>query len=338
MSSQNRRALKTIFFGTPEFSLPTLEYCFQHTTLGGIVSQPDRPRGRGHKLSPSPCKQFALDHDIPVWTPSSLKKESDELQKFLEFQSTFGADVFVVIAYGNLLPQKILDLPRIAPVNLHASLLPQWRGAAPIQRALEAGDTLTGVALQRMVFDLDAGDVLHERQLHILPTDNAMTLTEKLSLLARDTLKDYLESSSPTFVGQPQDRSRVSIARKIEKSEGVVSGLWSAELCMRRLRAFAIWPGVKTRLEALGEFKIIQGRVLPCLWSDAVPTLQLTKHESPSETQCGLFEVTDSSRHRFFALSFMDGSLLRLDEIQLPGKGPVAATQVIARALASSHT
>lgn len=247
-----RRKLRTVFFGTPEFSVASLEACAKLFDLRGAVTQPDRPRGRGHKVIPCEVKEAALKMPLPVFAPESLRKDSDELQKLKTFLVSEKIDLFVVLAYGNILPETLLSLPRLGAVNLHASLLPRWRGAAPIQRALETGDNSTGVSLQKMVQKLDAGDVLHEKSLLIGAQDNAETLSRKLSALSAEVLSEYFtQHFKNALKGQKQDESLVTLAAKITKEEALWSPTWTAREVHNKVRAFSIWPQVKATVSGL---------------------------------------------------------------------------------------
>lgn len=246
-----RKKLRAIFFGTPEFSLPSLKMSAKLFDLRAVVTQPDRPRGRGHKVLPCAVKLAAQELKIPSFSPESLRKESEELSLLKAFVEKERIDLFVVLAYGNLLPQWVLDTPKVGSVNLHASLLPRWRGAAPIQRAIEAGDNSTGVSLQRMVMKLDAGDVLLERRILIDPLENAESLSNKLSLLSADVLKDYFSTVfKKTLDGLIQDEEHVTLAAKISKEEAIWSPFWSATETHNKVRAFFQWPQVKATLSS----------------------------------------------------------------------------------------
>jgi methionyl-tRNA formyltransferase len=240
--------LKTCFFGTPEFSLPTLRVVHENTELLAVITQPDKARGRKQQVLPCDVKKLALELGHTVYSPSSLKKESDELKSLLNFFEKVKPDIFVVVAYGNLLPQKILDIPKFASINVHASLLPKWRGAAPIQRALEARDKETGVSLQKMIMELDAGEVFSETRIPIENSAKASTLSVCLSELGANLVKDFIHKLSTS--GQlppslPQDPKNVSFAQKITKEEGFWDSSWTQNQSLGRIAAFEVWPGVR---------------------------------------------------------------------------------------------
>lgn len=247
----SKKKLNAIFFGTPDFAIPSLKASLDLFHVKAVVSQPDRPRGRGHKILPCPVKEFALQHKISVFSPESLKKESKELNELKCFIEKNSIDLFVVLAYGNLLPTWTLEAPKVGCVNLHASLLPRWRGAAPIQRAIEAGDNSTGVSLQRMVLKLDAGDVLHEKRILIDPHDNSETLSNKLSELSAEVLKEYFTKQfKKTLDGLVQEEALVTYAEKITKDEAIWAPHWRATETHNKVRAFYSWPQVKLHLSS----------------------------------------------------------------------------------------
>lgn len=252
------KKLRSVFFGTPDFSLPSLEACRESTELLFVVSQPDKPRGRGMELSPSPVKAKALEWGLPVFTPASLKKDSPELHELKNFLQNNRPDLFVVTAYGNLLPQLFLDFPVLGSINVHASLLPQWRGAAPIQRALEAGDNEGGICLQKMVMALDAGDVLLEKRLALDESITAPELWSAYSQMGGELLKAYLSSAPSELKGSPQDESKVSFAAKLTKEEGLWDPAWTATQTHNRVRAFNPWPAVKAQVEGGPVFKLLK--------------------------------------------------------------------------------
>jgi methionyl-tRNA formyltransferase len=303
--------MKTVFFGTPDFALSSLSACHRSTELLAVLTQPDRPRGRGHKLSPCPVKVQALDWGLPVFSPLSLRKPSEELAAFESLLRSCDPDLFVVTAYGNLLPQRVLDHPKFGSINVHASLLPRWRGAAPIQRALEAGDRETGVCLQKMVLALDAGEVLAEARTPILPDESALALTQRLASLGGELLDRFLQS--PNWEGSAQDETLVTYASKIEKVEGHWDPSWSAELTHRRTCAFAVWPQIKARLSGPEptELKILE-------------TSLFARANSQKPPPAGTL-VLENGRV-FLETGVRPGELLlEVVKIQAPGKGPVRA-------------
>ncbi|ULU26270.1 methionyl-tRNA formyltransferase [Dyella terrae] len=232
--------LRVVFAGTPEFSVPCLEACrASGAEVVAVYTQPDRPAGRGRKLTPSPVKQAAMVAGIPVEQPESLK--SDEARATL---ASYAPDLMVVVAYGLILPRKVLAIPRLGCWNVHASLLPRWRGAAPIQRAILAGDTESGVDLMQMEAGLDTGPMLLERRTPISREDTGGTLHDRLSALGADVLAEGLARvmAGETLAPQPQPEEGVTYAHKLDKAEARLDFTRPAIELERQVRAFDPWP------------------------------------------------------------------------------------------------
>lgn len=245
--AESKQALaKVVFFGTAEFACPSLVGLEAGSGLKvlGVVTQPDRPRGRELKLQAPPVKETALHLGLPVWQPERCREP-----EFVVRLAELAADVFVVAAYGQILPPALLELPRHGCVNVHASLLPKYRGAAPIQWALADGESETGVTLMRMDAGLDTGPILRAEKLPIWPEDDGQSLHDRLATLGADllvrTLPDYLAGA---ISAQPQPESGVTYARKITKADGWLDWRLDAEILARRIRAFRPWPGAYTWL------------------------------------------------------------------------------------------
>ena len=250
--------MRLVFAGTPEFA----RIAFDALRAAGhdialVMTQPDRPAGRGLKLSPSPVKQAALDAGIPVAQPRSLRLDGrypDEAAEARALLEQVAPDVMVVAAYGLILPQWVLDLPRLGCLNIHASLLPRWRGAAPIQRAIEAGDSQTGVTIMQMDQGLDTGDMLLERVVPILGDTNAAQLHDALALAGGEAIVETLAALAQgglTPIKQPE--AGVTYAAKLDKAEAALDCTQSAELLERRVRAFNPVPGASIRLPGLSD-------------------------------------------------------------------------------------
>jgi len=238
--------MRVVFAGTPDFSVPILQALLDsgHAVVA-VYSQPDRPAGRGRKLTPSPVKQLAVQHHIPVFQPASLKT-SEARQQLAELRP----DLMVVVAYGLILPQAVLDLPERGCVNLHASLLPRWRGAAPIQRAILAGDRQSGVCLMQMEAGLDSGPVLAEVRTDIADDDTGGSLHDRLSRLAADLLVGHLgDLEQGGLEPVVQDESLVSYAGKLDKSEAVINWQQDAAQLERQVRAFNPWPVAQAKYQ-----------------------------------------------------------------------------------------
>lgn len=234
---------RIIFAGTPDFSVPCLAALLeQGYSVCAVYTQPDRPAGRGQKLTPSPVKKLALEHDIPVYQPKSLKKAEAQAEL-----AALNADLMIVIAYGLILPQVVLDAPRLGCINVHASLLPRWRGAAPIHRALLAGDNETGITIMQMNAGLDTGDMLLTKSCAILPSDTGQILHDRLAALGAEALLESLPQLE-TLERVPQDDSLANYAHKLEKAEGTLDWNKSAVELERQVRAFNPWPMTNTEL------------------------------------------------------------------------------------------
>ncbi len=238
--------VRVVFMGTPDFAVPTLRELVGNPTfrVEAVVTQPDKPRGRGKKLSPSPVKETAVDAGIPVLQPVKAR-EPTSVQRLTEI----APDYIVVVAYGQILPVSILSIPKIAPVNLHASLLPRWRGAAPIHRAILAGDAVTGVCAMIMAEGLDTGDVLSRVETPISEEDTVGTLHDRLAeigaeLIAR-TLLDYRNGA---ITPKKQDDMKATYARKLSVEEFVVDFRLPANEVSRKIRGLSPYPGAATRL------------------------------------------------------------------------------------------
>lgn len=230
--------MKIIFAGTPDFAVtPLKELHQQGHDIVAVFTQPDRKSGRGKKLTPPPVKVFAEHISAPVFQPASLKDQAALIK-------SFNADVMIVVAYGMLLPQNILDIPPLGCINIHASLLPRWRGAAPIQRAIEAGDRQTGVSIMRMELGLDTGPVFKTLTIDISPDDTSASLHDTLSALGAKGVCDVLSTLAecPNIKPTTQDNSQSNYAKKITKSEAELDWSCSATFLQQQLRAFIPWP------------------------------------------------------------------------------------------------
>jgi len=232
------KALNIIFAGTPEFAASALQACIasKHNVVA-VFTQPDRPAGRGRKIKFGPVKQLAIDADIPVYQPSKLTQEQVTQIENLQ------ADVMLVSAYGLLLPKPVLDAPKYGCINIHASLLPRWRGAAPIQRAIIAGDEETGISIMQMVEGLDAGPVLKKFACQILDSDTGSSLHDRLANIAAAEIVSVLEGLQKNeLVALPQDEAQVNYAKKLSKQEANINWQQSAQEIERKIRAFNAWP------------------------------------------------------------------------------------------------
>lgn len=249
--------MRVIFAGTPEFAVPALAALIAagHEIVL-VLTQPDRPAGRGMKLKASPVKELALRHGLDVFQPETLKPEAVQARI-----AAVEADVMVVAAYGLIIPETVLDMPRSGCLNIHASLLPRWRGAAPIQRAMLAGDAETGVTIMQVVPALDAGAMLKKASLPITDNDTAQTLHDALANLGGRLMVEAL-AELDVLTAEPQDQSLVSYAAKLQKSEAPLDWSKTAVELARKVRAFNPFPVAQTAMR--GEpWRIWFARALP---------------------------------------------------------------------------
>lgn len=234
---------RIVFMGTPDFAVPALRLLIAHHDVIGVVTQPDRPAGRNRQVQPSPIKQAALEAGIPVFQPEKLRK-SDAIEELRQWIP----DVYVVAAFGQILPQAVLDIPAHGSLNIHASLLPRWRGAAPIQAAIRASDSESGITIMKMDAGLDTGPILTQRSVTLAADETGQSLHDKLSQvggeLLMDTLPGYLAGE---ITPQAQDDSLMTYAPLIEKEDGLIDWAQEAIAVDRLVRAFTPWPGTSTQ-------------------------------------------------------------------------------------------
>lgn len=305
--------VRVCFLGTPEFAVTSLQALLddEHFEIVGVVTQPDRPAGRKLQLTPSPVKQLAQAHNLKVLAPESLKKNPLMLDEI----RTWGAEVAVVVAFGQILTQEFLDAFPFGCVNVHGSILPRWRGAAPIQRAIEAGDVESGVTLQKMVKQLDAGDILGIRKVKINPEMNAMELHDQLAVLGADLLRvelmDYVRGH---LAPKPQDEALVTFARKIEKQESQIDWQLSAKAIDGKVRGFVYGPGTYTFLQGK---KLKIHKVSPVSGVTTVePGTVTSVHADHFSVATGdgilkIFEIQPESRTRMKVEDFLKGHHLQ---------------------------
>ena len=294
--------MRVAYAGTPQFAVPPLTALLDsgHSVVG-VLTRPDRPKGRGRQVAASPVKLAAQQHAIPVSQPQNLRDESSRAALV-----KWHPDVLVVVAYGLILPQAVLDLPRLGCVNIHASLLPRWRGAAPIQRAVLAGDRETGVTIMRMDAGLDTGPILIQEPVAITPADTAGSLHDSLAKHGARALLAALEGlQNGSLTPRPQPDEGVTYAAKIGKSEAMIDWSQSAAQIVRQVRAFNPWPIAETRLD--GEQLRIHAASIVSEPSGAafVPgTIMLTRAGGVT-VSCGVGAVA-------------------LAEVQRPGRRPIS--------------
>ncbi|MCP3058202.1 methionyl-tRNA formyltransferase [Myxococcus sp. K38C18041901] len=293
---------RIVFMGTPDFAVSSLEACFDLGDVVAVVTQPDKPKGRGNTVTAPPVKELAVARGVPVFQPAKLRTPP-----FVEELRRFSPDICVVTAYGRILPKDILDLPPKGCVNVHGSLLPRFRGAAPIQWSIAHGDTETGVSLMVMDEGLDTGPVLAMKRLPIGPEDTSATLYPKLAALGGEVLREFLPAYlSGALKPVPQPSEGMVLAPIIEKEEGKLDFTRPAIALERRLRAFTPWPGAFTsmggKLVKVHRVKVADGK--------GAPGTVLSAGAEGIEVACG------------------EGSLVLLD-IQLEGKRVMKAAEFL---------
>ena len=294
----NAAELRLIFAGTPDFAATHLQGLLDAgLNIVAVYTQPDRPAGRGQKLAMSAVKQLAARHGLPVYQPASLK--SAEAQAEL---AALQPDLMVVVAYGLILPQAVLDIPRLGCINSHASLLPRWRGAAPIQRAIEAGDRESGVTIMQMEAGLDTGPMLLKRATPIEPTDTGGSLHDRLAALGANVLPAVIAGlADGALRAEVQDDSQACYAHKLSKADGLIDWQLPATQLVNRIRAFNPWPLTQTQL---------QGQVIK-LWQAEAAVGQGAAGEILATERSGLLVACGEGA-------------LRITRLQLPGGKPLA--------------
>jgi methionyl-tRNA formyltransferase len=295
---------RVVFAGTPNFAVPTLlALSSAPVELAGVFTQPDRPAGRGKALTPSPVKEAALAQGLSVYQPERIRDDVPVL-------TALRPDLLVVVAYGQILSQAILDVPAVDVVNVHASLLPRWRGAAPIQRAIEAGDAQSGVAIMRVVRELDAGPVFLMRSTPIRATDTSLTLHDRLATLGAEALMEALPGIlNGTLAPVEQAADAVTYASRIDKAQARIDWRAPAAEIERRVRAFAGWPVCETML---GDKRVR-------IWASRVVA------QPASGASTGAEPGTVIAANAAGVDVATGAGVLRLTELQLPGRKPLSA-------------
>ncbi|WP_203323394.1 methionyl-tRNA formyltransferase [Pseudoxanthomonas beigongshangi] len=274
--------MRIVFAGTPAFAVPSLRAAHARNEVVAVYTQPDRPAGRGRGLTPSPVKLEAIQRGIPVLQPESLRKKSSQ-----EALRELTPDLMIVVAYGLILPQAVLDIPRYGCWNVHASMLPRWRGAAPIQRAIEAGDAETGICLMQMEAGLDTGPVLLSQRTPIGEQETGGQLHDRLSELGARVLADGLGllRAGMRPVAQAQPEAGATYAHKLEKHEARLDWSQPADALARKVRAFEPWPVAEASVA--GERLRIHGAVALDLAHRAEPGTLLTAGRQGLDIACG---------------------------------------------------
>jgi methionyl-tRNA formyltransferase len=297
-----------LFSGTPRFAVPTLERLVEAGhAVPLVVTQPDRPRGRGMELAVSPVKESALRLGIPVVQPDKIKTN----EEFRAQLSALHPDAIIVVGYGRIIPQWMIDLPRLGNLNLHASLLPKYRGAAPIQWAIARGETVTGVTTMRIDAGLDTGDILMQRELAIAHDDTAETLAPKLAAIGAELMVETLRGlEQETLQPKPQDNAQATLAPILTKDDGRVDFHRSAPEILNRLRGFQPWPGAHTRFRKRG-LQIHRAQIAD--GSHNLAPTELASDATRLFAGCGqgttieLIELQPEGKRRMAARDFVNG-------------------------------
>lgn len=311
--------LRVIYMGTPYFAVPALEALVAGAAPGKLLSEgyelvtvitrPDKPAGRGREIVYSPVKQVALAHDLPVWQPGSFKKEENSVAL-----AAYRADLYIVAAFGQILPQCVLDQPRYGTLNIHASLLPKYRGADPIAEAILQGENETGVTIMLLDAGIDTGPMLLQRAIPLDEQDTTGTLTPKLAELGAHTLLEAL----PLWIDgkitpQPQDEQLATHTRMLTKEDGAIAWDRPAAVIARQVRAFSPWPSAYTHWRGK-LLKILAAHALPLKPSAALPS--------------GTVTMTEEAGHTILTVVTSSG-LLAVQQLQLEGKKAMSAEEFL---------
>ena len=308
--------MKIIFAGTPEFAAVALDALLktEHEIIA-VYTQPDRKAGRGQKLTPSAVKQLALEHNIPVYQPLHFKASTDEGLAAQQQLAALGADVMVVAAYGLILPQVVLDTPKYGCLNIHGSLLPRWRGAAPIQRAIATGDSETGVTIMQMAVGLDTGDMLYKTYCPITTQDTSASLHDKLAIQGAEAICSVLasEQNLQDLVAkrEVQDETLTVYAHKLSKAEAQIDWSQTAVQIDRNIRAFNPWPVAFIQLDENNALRV---------WGSALST-----HRSVA-AQCGEIVAIDKQGVHVMCAN---SSVVCLTSLQWSGGKALNAVQIL---------
>ena len=307
--------MKIIFMGTPLFAIPSLERLVHSShEVDLVVTQPDKPAGRGRKIKAPPVKEFALEHGIEILQPASIRGAD-----FLEGIKERSPDAIVVVAYGKILPPDLLEAPRLGCVNVHASLLPRYRGAAPINWAIIRGETETGVTIVKMDEGLDTGDIIHRERVEILDDDDALSLSNILAVTGADVLVEVLDEAEKTgsLMGEPQDESQASYAPLLKKEDGRIDWARPTEKIICLVRGMISWSGAFTPQDE-SAMKILAAEPL---WPAACESIA-----APERIPPGTIALTLKSRG--FAVRTADGFLL-VTKAQPRGKRAMSGVDMI---------
>ena len=300
------QSLNLVFCGTPRFAVPTLEKLVEAGfRVQLVVTQPDKPRGRGLELAPSPVKRRALELGLQVVQPDKIKNDEEFRSQLLRLRP----EAIIVVGYGRLIPPWMIDLPPLGNINLHASLLPKYRGAAPIQWAIACGETVTGVTTMKIDSGLDTGDILLQKQIPIEPKDTAVTLAPRMASIGAELMSDTLQGLlAGTVHPTPQDKTKASLAPVLKKEDGEIDFHCSAEEISNRLRGFQPWPGAYTNFRGKN-LQVWEARPLQRLLSEAEFVVEADRLVvgCGKGTALELLEVQPAGKNRMAVRDFVHG-------------------------------
>ena len=299
--------MRVVFWGTPDFAVESLkELINSKNEVVAVITQPDKPKGRGKKILPPPVKEFALKHNIPVYQPEKIKNNKE----LYETLKNLNPDIFVVVAYGKILPKEIIELPKYKTINVHASLLPEYRGAAPIHRAILDGKKKTGVCIMEITEELDAGDIYECKEIEIKDEDDIISLHDKLAkegaMLLLKVLKDIEEGKAKKT---KQDNTKSSYAKPIKKEEGKINWEKSARDIFNQIRALKVWPKAYTKFRDK-DIKILSAEII-------------------DENSKGNFgEIVEIIKGKGFVVQTGKGKLL-IKKLQFPNSKPISGDEAV---------
>jgi methionyl-tRNA formyltransferase len=312
--------LRIVFCGTPQFAVPTLKrlLAIPDFHLLAVITQPDRPRGRGQEVSASPVKEVALAAHLPVHQPEKIR--APELQQLL---TELAPDVTVIIAYGQIIPGQLLAIPKYGWINLHASLLPKYRGAAPINWAIANGETRTGLTTMRINVGMDSGDILFQRQMEIGPAETASELAARMSEAGAPLMEETIHGlAAGKIIARPQDHTQATLAPMLKRADGRIDWTSAAQEIYNRMRGFAPWPGAYTTF-----------RSQTChLWGEPVAqaaSLPAETRGDPSFTAAVAVPGSLFGAKSQWFVSCGRGSFLRLHSVKLEGRKQISIGEFV---------
>ncbi|PMP77409.1 MAG: methionyl-tRNA formyltransferase [Sulfurihydrogenibium sp.] len=299
--------MKVLFWGTPDFAVESLKALLssKHQVVG-VITQPDKPKGRGQKVQPTPVKEEALKHGLLVYQPEKIKNNPE----VVDFIKNLNPDISVVVAYGKILPEEVINIPKYKTINVHASLLPKYRGAAPIHRAIMDGEEETGVCIMEIVKELDAGDIYRCKKVKIEPNDDIITLHDKLAKEGAKLLIEVLDDIEEGKVEKtPQDNTKATYAKPIEKEEAKINWEKPAKDIYNQIRALKVWPKAYSNFRNQ-QVKILDAEVVEC----------------PKAVKPG--EVVKSNDKEGIIVATKEGCIL-IKTLQFPNSKPISSQEAV---------